>query len=263
MLALALARGASPLELPVWDGVPPGSEKATEKETWEERGKDGVTNRAVRQVHRPTITVHRPAGNNTGVAVLIAPGGGNEHVTIDLEGHEVARWLASQGITGIVLKYRLSGTPGGIYTAEHPLADAMQALKVIRRHAAEWGIVPAKIGMMGFSAGGTLTVRAGVVPEKTDRPAFLAPIYGGPPEGMTALPPDLAPMFLVHANNDRAENSVKLYTMARDQKISAELHLFASGGHGFGLGKPGTPPAEWPRLFKAWLVTNAFLPAAL
>ncbi len=262
-LGFSLVRAAESIELPVWDGVPPGSEKATEKETWEERGKDGVPNRAVRQVHRPTIAVFLPEpAKATGLGVLIAPGGGNEHVTIDLEGYEVARWLAAQGIAGIVLKYRLSATPGGIYTAEHPLADARQALKLVRTRAREWGIEPAKLGMMGFSAGGMLTIRAGTALAKEERPAFLASIYGGAPADMETLPADLAPLFLVHANNDRAENSLKLYTMARAAKVSAELHLFPSGGHGFGLGKPGTPPAAWPHLFKAWLTTGGFLPSA-
>ena len=173
----SLIRAADPIELPVWSGVAPGSEGRNEKETWEERGKNGVINRAVRQVHAPTISVYLPeTAKNTGVAVLIAPGGGYEHVTIDLEGHDVARWLATQGVAGIVLKYRLPKTPGDVYTPDHALADAVEALKVIRTHAAEWKIDSAKLGMMGFSAGGNLTALAGTKPAKAERPAFLAPI---------------------------------------------------------------------------------------
>lgn len=260
--ASAIARASEPIELPVWSGVAPGSEGRTEKETWEERGKNGVVNRAVRQVHAPAISVYLPEPTKTtGVAVLIAPGGGYEHVTIDLEGHDVARWLATQGVAGIVLKYRLPKTPGNIYTADHALADAVEALKVVRTHAAEWKIDPAKLGMMGFSAGGNLTALAGTKPPKAERPAFLAPIYPQIPETLAPVPADVGPTFIVQATDDAlgTDNSIRFYTWVRAQKAPAEMHLFAKGGHGFGMGRPGTPAAEWPKLFIAWLGTTGFM----
>jgi acetyl esterase/lipase len=260
--APALAHAGDPIELPVWPGIPPGSEGRTEKETWEERGKNGVVNRAVRQVHAPTISVYLPEkAKATGVAVLIAPGGGYEHVTIDLEGHDVARWLATQGVAAAVLKYRLPGTPGKVYTADHALADAVEALKLVRSHAAEWGINPAKLGMMGFSAGGNLTALAGTKPPKEARPAFLAPIYPSIPESLAPVPADVAPTFIVQATDDRlgTDNSIRFYTWVREQKVPAEMHLFAKGGHGFGLGQAGTPAAEWPKLFIAWLGATGFI----
>ncbi|HVS51049.1 MAG TPA: alpha/beta hydrolase [Opitutaceae bacterium] len=264
-LVSLVARAATPIELPVWPGIAPGSEGHNEKEVWEERGKNGVVNRAVRQVHTPTLSVVLPEKTNaTGAAILIAPGGSYDHVTIDLEGFDVARWLAAQGIAGIVLKYRLPQMPEKIYTIDDTLADAVQALKVVRAHAAEWGIDPAKVGMMGFSAGGNLTALAGTKPPKEDRPAFLAPIY---PFNITdsfgPVPDDVAPIFLAQASDDRfgPENAIRLYTWAHAKRAPAELHLFASGGHGFGLGRPGTPAAEWPTLFLAWLKNRKIIPS--
>lgn len=262
-LTVSPARAADPyFELPIWPGIAPGSEGRTEKETWEERGKNGVVNRAVRQIHTPTIFLYLPAKTKaTGVAVLIAPGGGYEHVTIDLEGHDVARWLVSQGVAAAVLKYRLPKTPGNVYTADHALADAVEALKVMRAHAAEWQIDPAKLGMLGFSAGGNLTALAGTKPPKEARPAFLAPIYPSIPENLAPVPSDVAPTFIVQATDDAlgTDNSIRFYTWVRAQKAPAEVHLFAKGGHGFGLGRAGTPAAEWPKLFIAWLETTGFI----
>jgi endo-1,4-beta-xylanase len=262
LLLAGIARAAEPLEMPVWPGIAPGSEGRNEKEIWEERGKDGVVDRAVRQVHVPTITVHRADKSvANGVAVLIAPGGGYDHVTIDKEGHDVARWLATQGITGIVLKYRLPKTPGNVYTVDQPLADAVQALELVRAHAAEWGIDPAKLGMMGFSAGGNLTALAGTKPPKAARPAFLAPIYAQIPLSLAPLPADIAPTFIAQAVDDNTDDSIRMYTWVRALKVPVEMHLFAKGGHGFGLGKKGTPTTEWPKLFTGWLTATGFVAA--
>ena len=266
--ALALltvhARAAAPIELPIWSGVAPGSEGTHEAERWEERGKNGVVDRAVRQVHQPTITVYLPEKNlATGVAVLLAPGGGYEHVTIDKEGHDVARWLVTQGVAGIVLKYRLPKTPGTNYTTDTTLADALEALKVIRAHATEWGLDRAKVGLMGFSAGGNLAALAGTKPSPEARPSFLGLMYPAIPENFGPIPADVPPAFIVQANDDMlgTENAQRFYQWMRAKKLSAELHLFAKGGHGFGLGKPGSPTTAWPQLFATWLATSGFVPA--
>lgn len=262
------AAGAAPAgastELAIWPGVAPGSEGATAPETWQERGTGGVIDRAVRQVSRPTLTVYLPPpALATGVAVLVAPGGGFEHVTIDKEGNDVARWLASQGIAGMVLKYRLPRTPGRSYTIDTAMADAMQALKVIRDHASEWQVDPAKLGMMGFSAGGGMTARAAVWPDASLRPKFVVLMYSGAPAGWKKVPPDAPPAFLAQADDDPlgTANSIRFYQLERDRKIPAELHLFSKGGHGFGLGKPGTPTVAWPGLFRNWLAASGFLSA--
>jgi len=261
LVAVLAARAAAPLELPVWPGTPPGSEKVKLEEKWEERGKGGVVDRAVRQVTIPTITVMLPEKSRaTGAAVLLAPGGGYEHVTIDKEGFDVARWLTDHGVAGIVLKYRLPQTPGKVFTNDTALADALAALKLVRAHAAEWGIDPARLGMMGFSAGGNLAARAGIAPAKAERPAFLGLMYPAIPETLGPIPDDVPPAFIVQADDDAlgTENSLRFYQWERAKKISAELHLFSQGGHGFGLGKSGTPTTAWPGLFLAWLEANGF-----
>jgi endo-1,4-beta-xylanase len=260
--ALSLVRAAESAELPVWPGIAPGSEGQHLGETWEERGKNGAIDRAVRQVHQPTITVYLPTRElATGAAVLLAPGGGYEHVTIDKEGHDVARRLVSKGIAGIVLKYRLPKTPGAAYTSETSLADAAQALKVIREHAKEWGLDPAKVGMAGFSAGGNLAALAGTKLPKEQRPSFLGLIYASVPENFGEIPADTPPTFIAQANDDPlgTENALRFYQWMRAKKRSAELHLFLKGGHGFGLGQAGTPAAQWPELFVTWLEASGFV----
>lgn len=265
-LACAMLRAAEPVELPIWNGVAPGSEGMTGEEKWQERGRNGVVDRAVREVSRPTIMVHLPDKSRaTGVALLIAPGGGYDHVTMDKEGNDIARWFVTQGIAGIVLKYRMPRAP---FTMATSVGDAVEALKVVRAHAVEWGIDPAKVGMLGFSAGAHLTAFVGTRPPKEARPAFLALLYPfqmATPD-FESVPADTPISFIAQANDDGfgTENALRFYTISRAQKISAELHLFAKGGHGFGLGRPGTPAAEWPRLLCAWLTQNGILagPAA-
>jgi acetyl esterase/lipase len=251
------------IEIPLWTGAAPGSEGEHPAEQWQERGKNGVIDRAVRQINAPTITVFLPAAAQaTHVALLIAPGGGYEHVTFDKEGTDVARWLVSQRIAGFVLKYRLPRTPGTSYTVDTSLADAVQALKVIRAHASEWSLDPAKVGMIGFSAGGNLAALAGTRPPKEERPSFLALMYPVVAADFGEVPADLAPTFIVQANDDMlgTENALRFYQWARAKKVSAELHLLAKGGHGFGLGKSGTATGEWPNLLRMWLATAGILP---
>lgn len=263
-LAPVGASASSSSEIDIWPGTAPGSENATLSETWEERGGNGVTDRAVRRVSRPTIRVYLPNPQiATGAAVLLAPGGGYEHVTIDKEGNDVARWLASQGIAGIVLKYRLPKTPGQGYTVDTAMADAIQALTVVRAHAAAWGIDSARVGMMGFSAGGNMTARAAVWPDATLRPSFVALLYPAVPKDFGRVPADGPRAFIVQADDDPlgTDNAIRFYERERDAGIPADLHLFTSGGHGFGLGKPGTPTVAWPALFRGWLAANGFIPA--
>jgi acetyl esterase/lipase len=261
LLGSPIVRSAEPLEIPLWPGAAPGSEGITTPEKWENRGANGVVDRAVREIHRPTITVFLPdRAKATGTAALIAPGGGYEHLAIDKEGNDVARWLSAQGIAGIVLKYRLPKTPDADYTTGTALADVAQALKIIRAQAGEWGLDRAKVGMLGFSAGGNLTALAGTKLPADVRPAFLGLMYPAIPPALAPIPADTPRAFIGQADNDPlgTDNSIRFYQWLHADKIPAELHLFSSGGHGFGLGAPGTPPASWPRLFVAWLRANGF-----
>jgi acetyl esterase/lipase len=152
------ALAADPVELRLWDGTAPGSEGAESvKETSQERGSAKAPNRKISGVTVPTITVYRPApAANTGTAIVICPGGGYGGLAIDKEGHDIARWLNSVGVTGIVLKYRLPRPPGFIFHHDIPLKDAARALRVARLRAKDWGLKPDRIGIMGFSAGGHL-----------------------------------------------------------------------------------------------------------
>ena len=255
---------AAPLEIPVWPGVAPGSADDHQPEQWVERGTNGVVDRAVSHVSRPTITVYLPdRASATGLAILIAPGGGYNHLAIDKEGYEVGHWLSTQGIAGIVLKYRLPDTPGQPYTKAVAIADATQALKVIRARSAEWGIEPARVGMMGFSAGGNLAAIIGTTLPPAARPAFLVLLYPGIPADFGNLPADVPPTFIAQADDDiiGTENSLRLYTWMRARQLPVELHLFSRGGHGFGLGPPGSQVAGWKELFRTWLIGNGFLPS--
>jgi acetyl esterase/lipase len=257
---LPAARAADPIEIPVWSGVAPGSEGVTKQETVQQRGKNGAMDRALRQISSPTLAVYLPEkGHANGVSLVIAPGGGYEHVTIDNEGHSIARRFAAEGIAGIVLKYRLPHPP---FTKATSLSDAVQAIKVVRAHAAEWNLDPAKVGMMGFSAGGNLAALAGTKPAKEERPSFLALIYPVVEKDFGGVPADVPPTFIIQAIDTAIgpDNSVRFYQWVADAKAPVELHLFTKGGHGFGLGKTGSSAAEWPQLFVKWLAETKFIP---
>jgi acetyl esterase/lipase len=260
-LLLPLARAADPEELPIWPGVPPGSEGYTAKETVQQRGKNGAMDRALRQISVPTITVYLPEkGTANGISLLLAPGGGYEHLTIDNEGNAIARRFVAQGFACMVLKYRLPHQP---FTKEDSLADAVQAIKLIRAHAQDWHIDPAKVGMVGFSAGGNLAALAGTKPAKADRPAFLGLMYPVVEPGFGPVPADVPPTFIMQAIDTSIgpDNSVRFYQWVVALKVPVELHLFTKGGHGFGLGKPGSSAAEWPELFVKWLTATKFIPS--
>src|SRR5262249_42150453 len=139
-----------------------------------------------------------------------------------------------------------------------PLADATEALKLVRKRAGEWGIDSAKVGFMGFSAGGNLAALAGTRLAKEARPTFLALMYPGIPENFGEIPEDLAPTFVLAANDDKmgSESSLRFAQWARAKKLPVELHLFAKGGHGFGMGKKELPVSGWPMLFTAWLAAS-------
>jgi acetyl esterase/lipase len=239
---------------------------AAPAEQVQERGKNGVTDRSITNVNQPTVTVYLPAaGKGNGTAIVICPGGGYQHLAIDKEGHDVARWLNTIGIAAIVLKYRLPGSAamkhGGDLQGETQAAgvaidDAEAAVALVRKNADRWHVKPNAVGMMGFSAGGHLAAMMGMVAPKESRPDFL--VLGYP-----AIPPvlgvttDTPRSFLVAADDDPAvnpvENAGRFFAALRAAKVPAEMHIYSSGGHGFGIVKSGKTSEAWPTALVAWL----------
>jgi acetyl esterase/lipase len=257
LFAAALA-AAQPQVLELYPGGAPGAPANPGDEVWEERG-DGYVDRSVLNVHKPTITIYRaPDELSLGAAVIIAPGGGYHHLAIDKEGHDVAKWMSSIGVTGIVLKYRLPRTEGNVYSMQTPLDDIRQAMRTARKHAKEWDIDSAQIGVMGFSAGGDLAARASTQIPDAEADA-LAPNFTI--LGYTVVPKDLTahaktpPAFLVHAADDGVDpnNSVRYWQALEKAKIPAEIHIYAEGGHGFGLLQRGLPVSAWPLRLEDWM----------
>ena len=274
LLPVSAALFAQPSTVNLWSD-PAKTAPATEmKETWTERGKNGVVDRSVTFVSTPDLTVYLPVKEkNTGVGVILCPGGGYEHLAIDKEGHDVAKWLNSIGIAGFVLKYRLPRSKGSGYTMETPLQDAQRALRLVRTHAEEWHLDNTRIGMMGFSAGGDLVARAGMswdqgqssaadpVERASCRPDFLVLAYPALPKELHVTA-DTPPAFLVQASDDRTvspENSLRFYQALLQAKVPAELHIYLKGGHGFGMVQSGLPTASWPLRLEDWMLEQGIL----
>jgi acetyl esterase/lipase len=223
----------------------------------------------------PTITVYRPAqDNDSGAAVMVCPGGGYQILAMDLEGTEVCQWLNSAGVTALLLKYRVPARKG-LERYAAPLQDAQRALGLVRYRAAEWHLDPKRIGILGFSAGGHLSAVASTSFEKRTyepvdqadqascRPDFVMLIY--PAYLVRQTGPDLAPeltvtsntppTFLVQAEDDgvHVENSLFYYLALKNAKVPAEMHLFAHGGHGYGLRESDNAVISWPKRAQEWM----------
>ncbi len=233
-------------------------------------------------ITQPTLTVFRPPRDkDTGAAVLVCPGGGYSILAWDLEGTEICTWLNSIGVTGALLKYRVPKRPGlEKYTL--PLQDAQRALGLARHRAKEWSLDPRRIGMMGFSAGAHLTAALSTNFEKRTydpidaadqvncRPDFALLIYPGgftiKSEGDKLSPElkvsaDAPPTFLAQAEDDnaRVECSLAYYTALKTAKVPAEMHLYPTGGHGYGLRPSGHAVSHWPQRAEEWLRTLGVL----
>ncbi|MGJ5817540.1 alpha/beta hydrolase [Paludibaculum fermentans] len=274
LLATAHAQpGPAPKVINLWPATAPGSESWKQPETTV--GNTG--NRRIMNVSTPTLTAYLPDPSTaTGTAVIIAPGGGFVWLSIDSEGHDVAQWLAARGIAGIVLKYRLlqveGQEPAQVTQAataalaammrqrslvddysKFAMADGTQAVSVVRAHAAEWGISPDRVVLMGFSAGAILT--STVVLQSEARPNYAAPIYGGPFNEMPPIPQGLPPIFLAVAQDDAGAEPLvtRFHTALKAAGYKPELHVFSSGGHGFGMRKQGKSSDHWIDEFYYWL----------
>ncbi|MEP6845382.1 MAG: GDSL-type esterase/lipase family protein [Panacibacter sp.] len=265
----------------LYNGAAPGSESWT----WDEaiNTNNAWKTDAVYNVSKPTLTVFAPDSmQSTGTAVVICPGGGFHALSINSEGNDVANWLVKKGVTCFVLRYRLAHSvttdPVAEMTAKWgkpefneenkavipmAIADGKKAIGYVRAHAAEYGVDPDKIGIMGFSAGGTVTAGAAFDYTAENKPDFAAPIYAFFPDAMMGnIPADAPPMFIVAATDDGlqlAPHSVSIYQHWVAAKHSAELHLYSQGNHGFGMKVQHLPSDTWIDRFCDWLRLNGYL----
>jgi acetyl esterase/lipase len=263
LLACSISQ-APPQIIPLWPNGAPGSEsRRNEPETrphpW-----------SIAHIENPSLTVYLPpAGTSNGTALVIAPGGGHTELVIDEEGTKPARFLNSLGITAFVLKYRLFREPdSGLTFDRDTRADTFRAMRMVRSRAAEWGVDPNRIGMIGFSAGGENLSLAAFGPGPGDpnapdpidraneRPNFAIYIYPGPLGIPDTLPHDAPPAFLLVANDDDHSKTVlELAAKYREAQVPVELHLLSGGGHGFNMGNRSklSVVQHWPDRLADWL----------
>lgn len=253
MLVTSSARAQT---INIWPGVAPGSEHWTQKEVT-------IPNTPVctviMNVVTPTLTAYLPSrARATGTGIIIAPGGAFVALPISLEATDLARRLQQRGIAAFVLKYRTvekrgNGIPDmDMDTAgRYGIADGIQAIKVVRQHAREWRVSPNRIGLIGFSAGGMVASGALLQRDSSARPNFAALIYGAPFGVMPSIPLHLPPIFMAWAQDDQValEPVRKFYSALVAAGIKPEAHVFATGGHGFGMRKHGTSSDHWVDAF--------------
>jgi acetyl esterase/lipase len=244
----------------VWPGVAPGSENWKQQERTIENTPVGTV---IFNVVTPTITAYLPdPAKATGAGVIIAPGGAFIALAMSRGGVDIAQWLQQRGIAAFLLKYRLvAHEDGGIpqmdmdTSARYGITDGIQALKVVRQHAAQWGVSPNRIGFMGFSAGGMVTAGALLQADSASRPNFAALIYGAPFGVMPKIPSGLPPIFMAWAQDDQVARIpiVKFYDALLAAGVKPDTHIFSSGGHGFGVQKQNTTSDHWVDAFYNWL----------
>jgi acetyl esterase/lipase len=280
-------------QVPIWPGAAPDAQPVAGPEEMQTVKDPLVAGRPwiqVGRVSQPTMTVYSPKGRNTGAAVVVFPGGGYMILAIDLEGTEVCDWLTSKGITCVLLKYRVPFS-GQYWDAQRrcevdpkaPMAleDAQRTVGLVRFHAAEWHIDPHKIGVLGFSAGGHMVAAISThfgqrlypavdaADQASCRPDFAVAIYPGHlslADNSFGLNPDIAshltrqtpPTFLLQNEDDhvdRVEDSLSYYAALKKADVPVEMHLYAHGGHAFGLRRTKLPVTRWPQLVETWLAT--------
>lgn len=279
-------------QIPLWPPTPPGAKPPAAPEavhfavdvySGSRNLVGGLPYLYIEHVSQPTITVYSPSERNSGAAVIVYPGGGFNVLAIDIEGTEVCTWLTANGITCVLLKYRVPCQRVGAYN-DCPQAhqDAQRAMRLVRSRATAWRIDSRKIGVLGFSAGAHMAIVSStqftrVYPpvdgadSLSTRPDFAIVLYPGrvayrhmkfafnPDIRVTSQTP---PTFLVHAYDDDmnpVENSLLYAAALRKAGVPAEIHVYASGGHAFGLRKTGLSASDWPQLAAAWLKTIGIL----
>jgi acetyl esterase/lipase len=273
----------APKTIELWPGVAPGETgKIGDEKT--ENGKDGITR--VSNVSKPTLTIFRPSPEkDTGAAVVICPGGGYNILATSHEGEDVAKWLNSIGLTGIMLKYRVPRREGTSNDVPPPqaLMDAQRAMGLVRSQAGALGIDPKRIGLLGFSAGGHLTAWASTNFEKRTyepvddadkvdcRPDFTVLIYPAylVKKGKPGLVDEIKvgsqtpPTFLAHASDDpvTVESSVQYYLALKRAGVPAEMHIYSTGGHGYGMLPSTKPVGAWPKRLEEWMRSTGLLKA--
>ena len=279
-----VAGAAEPIVVDLWPGTTPGDVgiPGEEKSRVHNSPIVGPT-KLVTNVTKPTLTIFQPTREtNTGTAMIICPGGGYWDLFWELEGEEVAAWLNAHGMTGIILKYRVPRRPGDV-RGEPPFGpqlDAQRAMSVVRSRAAEWGINPSRIGMIGFSAGGHLAFatatnfgqrlyeRVDATDDASSRPDFAVLCYSGFLKAKDKdeirsdlkIPAGTPPILLAHASDDNekaggsnAENSAFMYVALKRAGVPTELHIYATGDHDFGVRQNEKLPSSWTRLCLNWL----------
>jgi acetyl esterase/lipase len=269
----AMAQDMQPKEILLWPNGAPGSEGKTGAENVRvtEQGDHVITN-----IHKPSVTLYLPdAKKNTGIAVIIAPGGGHSELWITHEGYNPAEWFREHGISAFVLKYRLAKEKNSTYTIDKDeLADIQRAIRLVKSRAAEWHIDTAKIGVMGFSAGGELAALAAMrfgpadmsaqdaVDRQNDKPDFQVLMYPGNISRFE-VSKNSPPVFIAGGNSDRPDISVgmaELYLKYKQAGVPAELHIYAKVGHGFGIRASNTGAVTtWPQEVMLWLEDMGFL----
>lgn len=270
-LGLAIERGE---EIRLWSKGAPGSEGETAQEVFQAADNPKLPKRFT-VVHYPSIYAFLPPKEKAnGMAVVVAPGGGHTQLVIDKEGYDIADWLNKNGIAAFVLKYRLARAQGSHYTvAGDALPDAARAMRMVRGRAKDWGVDPARIGFMGFSAGGEVAAlietrfdagndsSSDAIDRVSSRPDFAVVVYPGYKPGTVTVPKNAPPTFLVCADDDRSHvvTTVNLYLDLQKQGVSSEMHIYASGGHGFAMKQSPLPTATWPDRLKEWMAEQKFM----
>ncbi|MGA7857681.1 MAG: alpha/beta hydrolase [Terracidiphilus sp.] len=278
------------LTLPLWPGTAPGAPTNLPPEADTTTAKDNlIAGKPVIRlgnVSTPTLTLYAAKGASSGAgpAVVVFPGGGYQILAIDLEGTEVCDWLTSIGVNCVLVKYRVPNT-GPYPKSAAALQDAQRALGMVREHATEWGIDPQRVGVLGFSAGAHLAAalsthydqRLYAAVDTADklscRPDFAVIVYPGylaladqnfAPNPDIHPTADTPPTFIVQAEDDpvHVENAVVYFMALKNAKVPAELHIYAQGGHGYGLRRTALPVTTWPQRVEDWLHTIKVLPAA-
>ncbi len=272
---------AGGVTLQLWPQGAPGAQPSSAAEGDTTTAKDKlIAGRPIIRlgnVSKPTLTLYAPKGNNTGAAVVVFPGGSYKILAIDLEGTEVCDWLTSIGVNCILVKYRVPDS-GPYPKSSAALQDAQRALGMVRSHAAEWHIDSHRIGVLGFSAGAHLSAalsthfekrlydRVDAADDQSCRPDFAVIVYPGyiaiSEQGMAANPKihvtsQTPTTFIVQTEDDpvHVENSTVYFLLLKNAKVPAELHLYAEGGHGYGLRPTELPVTRWPKLVEEWFRT--------